>query len=136
MMISPPPAIFSNPIDEDVVIEKKTKDGKVEKYATFFRRRQAYVGIPLNHPWAKKRCEDINCGKAHGGLTWSDSKLCDEQTRDGMWFIGWDYNHSDAMSLEWSLGMSYGETYDAMSKDLVITEANEVMKEAIAAMVE
>ncbi len=135
-MFSQPPAIFAKPIDDDVVIEKKTKDGKVEKYATFFRYRQAYVGIPITHPWAKQEfTEDILCTKAHGGLTWSESKLNDGLTRDGMWFIGWDYGHYVDMT-EMVCGISYGKIYDATSKDIVIATANEVMKEAIDAMPE
>ena len=123
-----PPAIFAENINDAYVREEKLND-KIETYAAFFRKRQVYIGIPVNHPWASMDDYSIpaNC---HGGITWSRDKLPDGTKRDNMWFIGWDYMHVCSMT-EMFAGVSYGEIWDESQQDRVRTEAEKVIEQAV-----
>lgn len=52
-----------------------------------------YIKIPEDHELFGKdydEISDMGCVSCHGGLTYSESKLLDEE--EG-WYIGWDYAH-------------------------------------------
>jgi len=60
-------------------------------------RRQCYMEIPSDHPWALSGLEmhtDDVCIDVHGGITyWSDSLPSHDKKADSV-FIGWDYWHT------------------------------------------
>ncbi len=125
-----PVPIFPEPINHHETMEFE-RDGKIEKYATFFRHRQAYVCLPLNHPWVLMDDDEIPA-LCHGGITYSKNKLSGSDEKD-CWFIGWDYNHCCSME-DMVSGISYGKVYDISSQQKIKEEAKSVMLEAIEAM--
>ena len=54
----------------------------------------AYVGIPVNHPFAGWDCEDVGFIDCHGGITYSREGDGD-YLPEGYWWYGWDYAHAD-----------------------------------------
>lgn len=54
---------------------------------------RAYIGVPLKSKWARKEYYDqIN---VVGGVTWSETELPWGESEEGMFYIGFDYAHSN-----------------------------------------
>ena len=64
----------------------KGHDYVVKSYGT---HPCCYVSIPNGKA---VNTDDIYC---HGGVTWSDKYVPNEEPVPGVWWIGWDYSHCD-----------------------------------------
>lgn len=59
----------------------------------------AYVGIPAGEAIAlfqEENLEESNCINVHGGITYDNSFIRDENKNEysnGKWWVGWDYAH-------------------------------------------
>lgn len=52
----------------------------------------AYLGVPIDHPFAGRDYDDVSL-ECHGGLTYS-RKGCNAGRPVGWWWYGWDYGHA------------------------------------------
>lgn len=79
--------------------------------------RTGYVGLGRNNRYYKVRYNEIPVS-CHGGLTYSDSYLVDQNDKD-MWWIGYDTNHygdgKDYDSAMW-LFREYKESLDMLNR--------------------
>lgn len=84
-------------LNEDLKIPMLVNAGKYKGYSyyilTMGTHPTAYVNVPKKSKYYGKFYLDIDDIVVHGGLTYSDDRLCIKEGVFEGWFIGWDYNH-------------------------------------------
>ena len=93
----------------------------------------AYVGIPgaeANAIFQKEDLEESNRINVHGGITYENSFIRDENKNEysnGKWWIGWDYAHiCDYMS-----GKDYGQSGKKWTTKEILEEVKSVVDQII-----
>lgn len=66
---------------------------KIEKMITSWGFANGYVGLPLDHPWAKTKDNYDLPPIVHGGVTWCDDHLPDTHSDSKHFWIGFDTRH-------------------------------------------
>ena len=75
----------------------------------------AYIGIPMDHPLAKRNYDDlpIDC---HGGLTFAGEGRKRGEWPAGFYWYGWDYGHCDDYMISDHHSVDYARFNESRTK--------------------
>ena len=96
----------------------------------------AYIKLPKNHKWAKKKDYDDIPLDCHGGLTFMKTFTGKETKEENWWgftkgtWIGWDYGHVGDF-IDYGFTFSKGHTFIDTEKKWEYEEVEEEVKEVI-----